>query len=61
MLGWLLCMFECMVLLGWLGWGWVCFVFISWKILGWVDVNVWWYVVLKGWFYNVMIIGVKLF
>ena len=44
---------------GELGWGWAKFAFNSWKTLSWVDANVWRRVVPKGWFYNVMITGVK--
>ena len=35
------------------------FAFDSWTTLSWVDANVWRHVVPKGWFYNVMITGVK--
>lgn len=59
MLGWPLRTFECTVPPGRLGWGWARFAFTSWKTLGWVDANVWRHVVPKGWFYNVMITGVK--
>jgi hypothetical protein len=59
MLGWPLRTFECAVPPGRLGWGWARFAFTSWKTLSWVDANVWRRVVPKGWFYNVMITGVK--
>lgn len=59
MLGWPLRTFECTVPPGRLGWGWARFAFTSWKTLGWMDANVWRHVVPKGWFYNVMITGVK--
>ena len=35
------------------------FAFNSWITLSWVDANVWRRVVPKGWFYNVMVTGVK--
>ena len=44
---------------GRLGWGWAKFAFNSWIALSWVDANVWRHVVPKGWFYNVMVTGVK--
>jgi hypothetical protein len=59
MLGWPLRTFECAVPPERLGWGWAKFAFTSWKALSWVDANVWRHVVPKGWFYNVMITGVK--
>jgi ubiquinone/menaquinone biosynthesis C-methylase UbiE len=59
MLGWPMRTFESAMPPGRLGWGWARFAFTSWKALGWVDVNVWRHVVPKGWFYNVMITGVK--
>jgi SAM-dependent methyltransferase len=59
MLGWPLRTFECAVPPGRLGWGWAKFAFTSWKTLSWVDANVMRHVVPKGWFYNVMITGVK--
>lgn len=59
MLGWPLRTFECAVQPGRLGWGWAKFAFTSWKTLSWVDANISRHVVPKGWFYNVMITGVK--
>ena len=59
MLGWPLRTFECAVPPGRLGWGWAKFAFTSWKTLSWVDANIWRHVLPKGWFYNVMITGVK--
>ena len=35
------------------------FAFTSWKALSWVDANVWRRMAPKGWFYNVMVTGVK--
>jgi SAM-dependent methyltransferase len=59
MLGWPLRTFESTVPPGKLGWGWARFAFTGWKTLSWVDANVWRHVVPKGWFYNVMITGIK--
>jgi hypothetical protein len=59
MLGWPVRTFESTVPPGKLGWGWARFAFKSWTTLSWVDSNVWRHVVPKGWFYNVMITGVK--
>jgi SAM-dependent methyltransferase len=59
MMGWPLRTFEYTVPPGRLGWGWAHFAFTSWKTLSWVDANLWRRVVPKGWFYNVMITGVK--
>jgi ubiquinone/menaquinone biosynthesis C-methylase UbiE len=59
MLGWPVRTFESTVPPGKLGWGWSRFAFGSWKMLSWVDANIWRHVVPKGWFYNVMITGVK--
>jgi ubiquinone/menaquinone biosynthesis C-methylase UbiE len=59
MLGWPLRTFEAAVPPGRLGWGWAKFAFTSWTTLSWVDDNVWRRVVPKGWFYNVMVTGVK--
>ncbi len=59
MLGWPLRTLECAVPPGRLGWGWAKFAFTSWKALSWVDANVWQRVVPKGWFYNVLVTGVK--
>ncbi|OJZ75159.1 SAM-dependent methyltransferase [Mycobacterium paraffinicum] len=59
MLGWPLRTFQCAVPPGRLGWGWAKFAFTSWKTLSWLDANVWRHVAPKGWFYNVMITGVK--
>jgi hypothetical protein len=51
--------FESTVPPGKLGWGWARFAFGGWKTLSWVDANIWRRVAPKGWFYNVMITGVK--
>jgi ubiquinone/menaquinone biosynthesis C-methylase UbiE len=59
MLGWPLRTFEATVPPGRLGWGWAKFAFTSWITLSWVDDNLWRRVVPKGWFYNVMVTGVK--
>ncbi|MGZ4564632.1 MAG: class I SAM-dependent methyltransferase [Mycobacterium sp.] len=59
MLGWPLRTIECAVPPGRLGWGWAKFAFSSWKTLSWLDANVWRHLAPKGWFYNVMITGVK--
>ncbi|OPE53081.1 SAM-dependent methyltransferase, partial [Mycolicibacterium diernhoferi] len=59
MLGWPIRTFEASVPPGRLGWGWAKFAFNSWTTLSWVDANVWRRVVPKGWFYNVMVTGVK--
>ena len=59
MLGWPLRTFEAAVPPGRLGWGWAKFAFGSWITLSWVDDNLWRRVVPKGWFYNVMVTGVK--
>jgi SAM-dependent methyltransferase len=59
MLGWPVRTFESTVPPGKLGWRWAKFAFGGWTALSWVDANVWRRVVPKGWFYNVMITGVK--
>jgi ubiquinone/menaquinone biosynthesis C-methylase UbiE len=59
MLGWPVRTFESAMPPGRLGLGWAKFAFTSWKALSWVDVNLWRRVMPKGWFYNVMITGVK--
>jgi ubiquinone/menaquinone biosynthesis C-methylase UbiE len=59
MLGWPLRTFEYAVPADRLGWGWAKFAFHSWKTLSWVDENLCRRVVPKGWFYNVMITGIK--
>jgi ubiquinone/menaquinone biosynthesis C-methylase UbiE len=59
MLGWPVRTFEAAVPPGRLGWGWARFAFTGWKTLSWVDANLWRRVVPKGWFYNVMLTGVK--
>ena len=51
--------FESTVPPGKLGWGWARFAFGGWKARSWVDANIWRLVAPKGWFYNVMITGVK--
>jgi ubiquinone/menaquinone biosynthesis C-methylase UbiE len=59
MLGWPLRTFESTVPPGKLGWGWAKLAFNGWITLSWVDDNLWRRVVPKGWFYNVMVTGVK--
>lgn len=59
MLGWPLRTFECAVPPGRLSWGWARFAFASWKTLSWADANIWRRVAPKGWFYNVILTGVK--
>ena len=59
MLGWPLRTLEAAVPPGRLGWGYAKFAFTSWISLSWVDDNLWRRVVPKGWFYNVMVTGVK--
>ena len=59
MLGWPVRTFEAAVPPGKLGWNWAKFAFGGWTALSWVDANIWRRVVPKGWFYNVMITGVK--
>ncbi len=59
MLGWPVRTFEAAVPPGKLGWNWAKFAFGSWTALSWVDANVWRRVMPKGWFYNVMVTGVK--
>jgi SAM-dependent methyltransferase len=59
MLGWPVRTFEVAVPPGRLGWGWAKFAFRSWTALSWVDANLWRQVVPKGWFYNVLVTGVK--
>lgn len=59
MLGWPVRTFESTVPAGKLGWNWAKFAFGGWIALSWVDSNVWRHVVPKGWFYNVMVTGVK--
>jgi ubiquinone/menaquinone biosynthesis C-methylase UbiE len=59
MLGWPLRTVEASVPPGRLGWGWAKVAFSSWITLSWVDDNLWRRVVPKGWFYNVMVTGVK--
>ncbi len=59
MLGWPLRTLEAAVPPGRLGWGYAKFAFNSWITLSWADANLWSRVVPKGWFYNVMITGVK--
>ncbi|MGH3678341.1 MAG: class I SAM-dependent methyltransferase [Mycobacterium sp.] len=59
MLGWPLRTIEAAVPPGRLGLGWARFAFSSWTTLSWVDANVWGRIVPKGWFYNVMVTGVK--
>ena len=59
MLGWPVRTFEAAVPPGRLGWGWAMFAFRGWTTLSWVDANLWRRVVPKGWFYNVMVTGIK--
>ncbi len=59
MLGWPIRTFEASVPPGRLGWGWAKFAFNSWISLSWVDDNLWRRIIPKGWFYNVMVTGVK--
>jgi SAM-dependent methyltransferase len=59
MLGWPLRTLEAAVPPGRLGWGYAKFAFTSWISLSWVDDNLWRRVVPRGWFYNVMVTGVK--
>ena len=59
MFGWPVRTFEATVPPGRLGWNWAKFAFGGWKALSWVDANVWRHVAPKGWFYNVMVTGVK--
>ena len=59
MLGWPLRTVEAAVPPGRLGWRYAKFAFNSWITLSWVDENLWRRVVPKGWFYNVMVTGVK--
>ncbi len=59
MFGWPVRTFEATVPPGRLGWGWAKFAFTGWKALSWVDANIWRHVAPKGWFYNVMVTGVK--
>jgi ubiquinone/menaquinone biosynthesis C-methylase UbiE len=59
MLGWPLRTLEAAVPPGQLGWAYAKFAFNSWITLSWVDDNLWRRVVPKGWFYNVMVTGVK--
>ncbi len=59
MLGWPLRTFEAAAPPGRLGWGWAKFAFSSWITLSWVDNNLWRRVIPKGWYYNVMVTGVK--
>jgi SAM-dependent methyltransferase len=59
MLGWPIRTFEAAVPPGRLGWNWARFAFGSWTALSWLDANIWRHVVPKGWYYNVMMTGVK--
>src|SRR6202045_27992 len=59
MLGWPLRTFEAAAPPGRLGLGWGEFAFSSWITLSWVDNNLWRRVIPKGWYYNVMVTGVK--
>jgi ubiquinone/menaquinone biosynthesis C-methylase UbiE len=59
MLGWPVRTFECSVPPGRLGVSWAKFAFHGWTSLSWMDANMWRHVVPKGWFYNVMVTGVK--
>jgi SAM-dependent methyltransferase len=59
MLGWPLRTLEAAVPPGRLVWGWAKFAFSSWITLSWVDNKLWRRVIPKGWYYNVMVTGVK--
>lgn len=59
MLGWPVRTFESTVPVGKLGRRWARFAFGGWTTLSWLDANVWRRVVPKGWYYNLMITGVK--
>jgi ubiquinone/menaquinone biosynthesis C-methylase UbiE len=59
MLGWPLRTFEAAVPPGRLGWGWARFAYTGWRGLSWVDANVWRHLVPRGWFYNIVLTGVK--
>ena len=59
LLGWPVRTFEAAVPPEKLGWGWGRFAFTGWKTLSWVDEKVLRHVVPRGFFYNVMITGVK--
>ena len=59
LLGWPVRTFEAAVPPEKLGWGWGRFAFGGWKTLSWVDEKVLRHVVPRGFFYNVMITGVK--
>ena len=59
LLGWPVRTFEAAVPPEKLGWGWARFAFGGWKSLSWLDEKVLQHVVPRGFFYNVMITGVK--
>ncbi|RZL77125.1 MAG: SAM-dependent methyltransferase [Rhodococcus sp. (in: high G+C Gram-positive bacteria)] len=59
LLGWPVRTFEAAVPPEKLGWGWGRFAFTGWKTLSWVDEKILRHVVPRGFFYNVMITGVK--
>ncbi len=59
LLGWPVRTFEAAVPSDKLGWNWAKFAFGGWKTLTWVDEKVLKHVVPRGFFYNVMITGVK--
>ena len=59
MLGWPVRTFEAAVPPGRLGWNWAMFAFHGWTTLSWVDANIFRRMVPKGWFYNVLVTGVK--
>ncbi len=59
MLGWPVRTFEATVPPGKLGRRWAKFAFGGWTRLSWVDANIWRPLMPKGWFYNVMVTGVK--
>jgi hypothetical protein len=59
MFGWPVRTFEATVPPGRLSSGWARFAFGGWKALSWMDAAVWRHLVPKGWFYNLMITGVK--
>ncbi|MCE5292782.1 MAG: class I SAM-dependent methyltransferase [Nocardiaceae bacterium] len=59
MLGWPVRTFQAAVPAEKLGWGWAKFAFGGWRTLTWVDEKILRHVVPRGFFYNVLITGVK--